>query len=195
MVPDGGVKNLSNNYFMDYLVRQAQNYQIMIKNNLSCEECDEDHPPVVHCSSCKLFLCCYCKESHKYSKSHCTHNLVSLLETMINEDLIQSRCEFPKCQKHDLELEYCCESYEKLVCVQCTEEHKTHKCDVVEKAANVYQNKLKMITNLIEGMSEDLLKISFGLSDVREAIKQQGDEISKEIDSYYNRVFQKLLNK
>ena len=193
MVPDGGVKNLPNNYFMDYLVRQALNNKIMIKNYLSCEECDEDHPPVVYCSSCKLFLCCYCKESHKYSKSHCTHNMVSLLETMSNEDLIQSRREFPKCQEHDLELDYYCESCEKLVCVQCTVEHKTHKYDVVEKAANVYQNKLKVITNLIEGMGEDLRKTYFGLSDVREAIKQQGDEINKEIDLYYNRVFQKLL--
>ena len=85
MVPDGGVKNLSNNYFMDYLVRQALNNKIMIKNNLSCEECDEDHPPVVYCSSCKLFLCCYCKESHKYSKSHHNHNLMSLTEMRSNK--------------------------------------------------------------------------------------------------------------
>ena len=193
MVPDGGVKNLSSNYFMDHLVRQALNYKLMTGKKPECEECDEDNRSVVFCTDCKLFLCCYCKESHKYSKSHHTHILISLAKMRSNEDLIQFNCKFPTCQEHDLELEYCCESCDKLVCNQCTGEHKDHKCDVVKKLTNKYQNKLKVITSLIEVMGEDLLKTYFRLSDVRAAIKQQGNEISKEIDTYYDRAFQKLL--
>ena len=193
MVPDGGVKNLSNNYVINHLARQTLNYKLVTEKELNCEECDEDNHAVIFCTDCKLFLCCYCKESHRYSKSHSSHNLMSLTELRSNEDLIQSKCKFPTCQEHDLELEYYCESCEKLVCVQCAGEHEGHKCDVVKKVANEYHNKLKALTTSIETMYEGLLRTYFRLSNVKTAITQQGYEISKEIDSYYDGAFQNLL--
>ena len=194
VVPVGGVKNLSNNYFMDSLVNKViLNYKLENEIELRCEECDEDDSVVVFCTDCKLFLCHYCKESHKYSKSHCSHNLISLTELRNNKDLIQSKSKFPTCQEHDIELEYYCETCEKLVCVQCTGEHEDHKYDVVKKVANKYQNELNKITASIEVMIEDLSEFHDSIEDMRTAIRQQGDEISKEIDLYYDEAFQKLL--
>ena len=193
-VPDGGIKGLPNNYFMDNLVKKLfLNHKLENETELRCEECDEDDSVVVFCTDCKLFLCHFCKESHKYSRSHCSHNLISLTELRSNEDLIQSKSKFPTCQEHDLELEYYCETCEKLVCVQCTGEHEDHKYDVVKKVASKYQDELEEVTAPIEVMIEDLSKTCDAIGEMKTTIKQQGDEISEEIDLYYEKVFNKLL--
>ena len=179
---------------MDHLVNKLiLNYKLESETELRCEECDEDDPVVVFCTDCKLFLCHFCKESHKYSKSHCSHNLISLSELRSNKDLIQSKSRFPTCQEHDLELEYYCETCEKLVCAQCTGEHEDHKYDVVKKFANKYQNNLEEVTATVKVIFEDLSKLSDSIEDVRTTIKQQGEKISEEVDLYYDEVIEKLL--
>ena len=193
-VSDRRVKDLPNNYFMDNLVNKLiLNYKLENETELRCEECDEDDSVVVFCTDCKLFLCHYCKESHKYSKSHCSHNLISLTELRSNKDLIQSKSKFPTCQEHDIELEYYCETCEKLMCVQCTGEHEDHKYDVVKKFADKYKSELKKIIASIEVMIEDVSEFHDSIEDMRTTIRQQGDEISEEVDLYYDEVIEKLL--
>ena len=152
------MKNLPNNYFIGHLVNKLI-LDCKLKGE-KCEECDEDDPAVVYCTECKLFLFCYCKESHKYSKSHCSHNLISLTEMRSNKGLVQSKCKFPTChdQEHGLEVEYYCESCEKLVCVRCTRHHENHRYDVVKNVVNKYQNKLKEMTASVVEMIEIFLK-------------------------------------
>ena len=194
IVPAGGVKDLPSNYFMDNLVNKLiLNYKLETETELRCEECDKDNSMVVFCTDCKLFLCHFCKESHKYSKSHCSHNLISLTELRSNKDLIQSKSKFPTCQEHDLELEYYCETCEKLVCVQCTGEHEDHKYDVVKKFADKYKSEFNKIDASVEIMTENLSKLSDSIEDMRTTIRQQGDEISEEVDLYYDKLIEKLL--
>ena len=195
-VPIGGVNDLSNNYFMDNLVNKLiLSHKLENEKELRCEECDEDGHAAVFCTDCKLFLCCYCRESHKYSKSHCSHNLMSLTEMRSNKDLIQSICEFPTCQEHDLELEYYCESCEKLVCVQCivSGKHETHIYDVVKKFANKCRSEIKEVTVKLEKINEDLFKCCKSIGEVKATMKQQCEEIFKEIDLCYDEVIEKLL--
>ena len=197
MAVDGAVKNLPTNYLLDHLVNKLMlNYKLKNKTELRCEKCKEENLLVaVFCTDCKLFLCCYCKESHKYSKSHHTHILISLTEMKSNKELIQSNCKFPKCQQHDLELENYCETCKKLVCIQCTREHEGHKCDSVRKFANKYQSKLEDITASIQVKRKDVSKLYNSIMQQIALIRQQGDEYNKEIDSYYNEVSNKLLVK
>ena len=194
IVPDGGVKDLPNNYFMDHLINKLiLNYKLENEIELSCEGCNEDDSVVVFCTECKLFLCHFCKESHKYSKSHYSHNLISLTELRSNKDLIHSKSKFPTCQEHDLELEYYCKTCEKLVCVQCTREHEDCQCDVVKKLADKYQDELKQVTVSLELRIKDLSKLCHSIGAVRKTIKQQADEITEEIDLCYDDVIEKLL--
>ena len=149
---------------------------------------------IVFCTDCKLFLCFYCKESYKYSKGHCSHNLISLTELRTNEDLIQSKSKFPTCQEHGLELEYYCETCGKLVCLRCTtKEHKDHKYNVVKKVVNKYCNEWKEVTASVQLMSEDLFKLHDSIEDVRIKIRKQSNEISKDIDLHYDKVIKNLL--
>ena len=197
IVPDGEVKHLPNNYFMDNLVNELiLKYKLENETEMRCEECKKIDPVVVYCTDCKLLLCCYCKESHKYSKCHRSHNLISLTELRANEDLIQSKSKFPTCQEHDVELEYYCETCEKLVCWQCSGEHEDHKYDVVKKFADKYQNELKEISSSVDIIIKkikNLSKLHDSIEDERMAIRHQGDELSKEIDLYYDEAIKKLL--
>ena len=189
-----GVKDLSYNYFMSNLINKLiLTHKLENETELRCEKCDEEDQVVVFCTDCKLFLCHFCKEAHKYSKSCSSHNLISLTELRSNKDLIQSKSKFPTCQEHDLELEYYCETCEKLVCVQCTGEHKDHKYDMVKKFANKYQSELNKITGPIEVMMEDLSKAYESIEEAKTAIREQGDKIYEEIDLYYDEMIEKLL--
>ena len=195
VAPGGAVKNLPSNYLLNHLVNKLTlNYKLKNETKLRCAKCKQKNLLVaVFCTDCKLFLCCYCKESHKYSKSHHTHNLISLAEMRSNKDLIQSNCKFPKCQQHGLELENYCETCKKLVCTQCATEHKGHKCDVVRKFVNKYQSELEEITALIQEMFEDVSKLCNSIKEQIAILRQQGDEFNIEIDSYYDEVSNKLL--
>ena len=194
IVPAGGVKDLPNNYFMNNLVNKLIcDHKMEKETELRCEECDEDDPAVVFCTDCKLFLCYFCKEAHKYSKNCSSHNLISLTELRRNKELIQSKSKFPTCQKHDLELEYYCETCEKLVCVQCTGEHEDHKYDVVKKFASKCQSELQEATASLEIMIKGISKLHNSIEVVKKAIRQQYDEINEEIDIYYDEVIENLL--
>ena len=194
IVTAGGVKDLPNNYFMNNLVNKLIfDHKLENETELRCEECDEDDSAVVFCIDCKLFLCFFCKEAHKYNKSCSSHNLISLTELRSKKDLIQSKSKFPTCQEHDLELEYYCETCEKLVCVQCKGEHVHHKCDVVKKFVDKCRTELQEATASLETMIEGLSKLHNSIKNVKKAIVQQHDEISKEIDLYYDEVIENLL--
>ena len=190
IVLDGGVKDLPNNYFMENLVNKLiLNYKLENKTELRCEECKKDDPVVVFCRFCNLFLCYYCKES----QSHHSHTLISLMESEANKDLIQSMCKFPSCQEHDLELDYFCETCEKLVCEQCIRGHKKCMYALIKKVANKYHNELQEISASLETMTENISMVQESIEDVRTEIRQQGDKISEEIDLYYEEVIEKLL--
>ena len=74
-----GVKDLSYNYFMSNLINKLiLTHKLENETELRCEKCDEEDQVVVFCTDCKLFLCHFCKEAHKYSKSCSSHNLISL---------------------------------------------------------------------------------------------------------------------
>ena len=192
-VPVGGVKNLPNNYFMENLVNKViLKYKLETETEVRCEGCNEDNPVIVYCSICKLLLCDYCKESHIYSKSHRSHNLISL-ELRANKDLMRSMCKFPTCQEHDLELEYYCESCEKLMCGQCIICHKECLYDSVNKIAIKYPNELEQISASIETMIKNLSEVQDSIKNTRTEIRQQSDKISEEIDLYYEEVIEQLL--
>ena len=193
VVPVDGVKDIPSNYFMDYLVNKlVLNYKLENETKLRCEDCNEDNPLLNFCTNCKLFLCHFCTWSHKYSISCNSHNLISLTELKANRKLIQSVIKFPTCQEHDLVLQYYCETCEKLICIQCTREHEDHEYNVVKKIASKYQNELQEATASIEIMTGDLSKLHDLIEDMQTTITQQGDEISEEIDLYYDEVIKKL---
>ena len=89
IIPDGGVKGLPNNYYMHHSVNKfVLDNELENEIEQKCQDCNEDYTVIVLCTDCKLFLCHFCKEAHRYSKSCCSHNLIPLTELRSKKDLI-----------------------------------------------------------------------------------------------------------
>ena len=154
-----------------------------------CGACD---PVVAFCTNCAKFLCDFCQESHKYSKSCSSHVLVPLSQLRSNKDI---KTEVLTCQKHNLGFDYYCERCKVLVCEQCvTDGHLDHECDTVENSAYRYRSKLQKSIETMEKVTlKNLVRAQDDINEMRKLIVDQSDGVSQEIDQYYDSLIQKLL--
>ena len=195
-VPAGGVKELPNNFFINHLVDEfILKRKVDGEEDVKCNKCDEDDPVVSYCPDCSLFLCQVCNEAHKCDKSSRGHGIVLLTELRSNKDVpIQAKVKVPLCKEHDYELKHYCETCEQLVCLYCTmKEHSDHNHNTVKKMADKHCKKLHKITAPVEEMIRDLSETHNNIDKMKVKVRQQGDEVDKQIDYQYDELIQKLL--
>ena len=195
-VPAGGVKDLSNNFFINRMVDELiLQRKVEGEEEVKCDECDEDEPVVAYCPDCNSFLCQFCYETHKRDKRFRGHGIVPLTELKSNKDVtIQPKAKAPICKEHDIELLFYCETCEQLICMYCTvKEHNGHNHDTVKKMATKHRNELKDVTAPVDEMIRDLSEAHDNIDKMKKKIRRQGDEVDKKIDQHYNELVQKLM--
>ena len=196
-VPVGGVKELHNNFYINHLVDDLiLNNKIDGKQEIKCEECDEEEPVVSFCPECNSFLCHTCNNYHLRNRRYRGHAVVPLNEPRSNKEThIQVQVKTLQCKEHDEELKYYCETCNELVCVYCTvKKHNGHQHDSMKQMATKHRNALKKITNPIEGMIKNLSKANDNIENMMKKTRRQGEEVEKRIDQYYNeQLSQKLM--
>ena len=195
-VPAGGVKELPNNFFINRLVDEfILKHKVDGEEDVKCDKCDEDDPVVSYCPDCSLFLCQVCNEAHKRDRSSNGHGIVLLTELRSNKDVpIQAKVKVALCKEHDYELKHYCETCEQLVCLYCTmKEHSDHSHDTVKKMADKHRKKLQKITAPVEEIIRSLSEAHNNIDKMKVKVRQQGDEVDKQIDYQYDELFQKLL--
>ena len=196
IIPAGGVKDLPNNFFFNRMVDElVLKRKVEGKEEVKCDECDEDEPVVTYCQECNMFFCQTCNESHKRSKRFRGHGIVPLTELRSNKDVtIQPKAKAPICKEHDIELLFYCETCEQLICIYCTvTEHNGHNHDTVKKMATEHRNELNEVTAPVDKMIRDLSEVHDNFGKMKKKIRQQGDEVDKKIDQHYNELVQKLM--
>jgi len=100
----------------------------------------------------------------------------------------------PLCKEHDEQLKYYCETCEQLVCMYCTvKDHNGHNHETVEKMAGKHRQELKEITAPVEEMITNLSEAHNKIDKMKVKIRQQGEEVNKEIDQHYDELVQKLM--
>ena len=195
VVPEGGVKDLPNNFFITRLVddmilkRKAKG-----EAEAKCDECD-DETVVAYCPECNMFFCNPCHDSHKRSKRYRGHDIVPLTELQSQQDVpIQPKTQkVPLCQKHDIDLLFYCETCEELICVYCTvKDHAGHKHDTVKEIAGTAKKEFDSISTLLDDMIAGICTAQRSVNVMQEKITQKGTELDERIDEYYDRLFQKL---
>ncbi|XP_065907097.1 tripartite motif-containing protein 2-like [Dysidea avara] len=194
-VPEGGVKDLPSNFFINRLVddmilkRKAKG-----ETEAQCDECD-DETVVAYCPECNMFYCDACYESHKRSKRYRGHDIVPLTELRSKKDVpIQPKAQVPVCQKHDMGLFFYCETCEELICVYCTvKDHAGHKHDSVKEIAGTAKREFNDISNLLDDMIVGISTAQRNVNDMQEKITQKGTELDKRIDKHYDKLFQRLM--
>ena len=197
IVPSGGVKQLPNNFFINRLLDEvALKRKVEGEEEAKCDHCTREDPAEVLCLDCDTFLCNYCYGYHKYSKEYQNHNMMPLneLQSKKKDIIIKPKPKFALCPKHELELNFYCETCDQLVCHYCImKDHLKHDHDTVKEMATKHRKKLNKIMEPIEKMIEGLSVAHKKVSNTGDKIGAQTNDIDKEIDRYYEELHRRLL--
>ena len=194
-VPAGGVKELPNNFFINRMVDEfILKCTVDSEEEVNCDMCDEDDPVVSYCPNCSLFMCQVCNDAHKRDRSFRGHGVAPLTKLRSSKDtLLQAKVNVPTCKDHDYELKHYCETCEELICLYCTlKEHRDHNHDTVKKMADKHRSELQSYADLVEEMIEGLSDAHINIDRMKMKIKQQGNEVEKKIDCWYDVLIQSL---
>ena len=196
VVPSGGVQQLPNNFFINRLLDEiALKRKVEGEEEAKCDQCVREDPVEVLCLDCGMFLCNYCYGHHKYSKEYQNHNMMPLneLRSKKEEVTIKPKAKYAMCQKHELELNFYCETCDQLVCHYCImKDHFKHDHDTVKEMAVKHRKELDKIMEPVEKMSEGLSVACKKVNNTRDKIGAQADDIDKEIDRYYEELHRRL---
>ena len=196
-VPSGGVKRLPNNFFINRLLDDvALKRKVEGEEEAKCDHCTREDLAEVLCLDCGTFLCNYCYGYHKYSKEYQNHNMMPLneLQSKKKDIIIKPKPKFALCPKHELELNFYCETCDQLVCHYCImKDHLKHDHDTVKEMATKHRKELNKIMEPVEKMIEGLSVAHKKVSNTGDKIGAQADDIDKEIDRYYEELHQRLL--
>ena len=196
VVPSGGAQQLPNNFFINRLLDEvALKRKVEREEEAKCDQCVREDPVEVLCLDCGTFLCNYCYGHHKYSKEYQNHNMMPLneLRSKKEEINIKPKAKYAMCQRHELELNFYCETCDQLVCQYCImKDHLRHDHDTVKEMSIKHRKELNKIMEPVEKMIEGLSVACKKVSNTRDKIEVQADDIDKEIDRYYEELHRRL---
>ncbi|XP_072046761.1 transcription intermediary factor 1-alpha-like [Amphiura filiformis] len=155
-LPEGGVKELQTNVFVDNLKeRESIEKSLHEDVKMSCTSCEDDNQAVGHCVDCGDFLCETCLQSHKRLRRFKAHN-VSLLGELSGASFTFQRQRV--CPKHVGEvLKFYCETCEEPICRDCVViEHPgpDHKQIDIDKALRKRKTHLETLHQQSEDIAE-----------------------------------------
>ena len=195
-VPNGGVKQLPNNFFINRLLDEvALKRKVEGEEEAKCDQCTRNDPVKALCLDCGEFICNHCLEHHKYRKEYQNHNMMPLNELRSKKEgiTIKPKSKFALCQEHKLELNFYCETCDQLVCHYCImKDHLKHDHDTVKKMAIKHRKELDKIMEPVDEMIEGLSVARKRVSNMSNKIGAQADEIDKEIDGHYEELHRRL---
>ena len=196
VVPSGGVKQLPNNFFINRLLDEvALKRKVEGEEEAKCDLCVRGGAVEVLCLDCSAFLCTHCVSNHKYSRDWQNHNLMPLndLRSKKEEVAIKPKAKYAMCQKHELELNFYCETCDQLVCQYCImKDHLKHDHDTVKEMAAKHRKELDKIMEPVEKMIEGFSIACKKVNNTRDKIGAQADDIDEEIDRYYEELHRRL---
>ena len=195
-IPSGGVKQLPNNFFINRLLDEvALKRKVEGEEEAKCDLCVRGDTVEVLCLDCGAFLCHHCFDNHKYSKEYRNHSTMPLNEVESKKEglTIKPKTDNVRCEKHELELNFYCETCDQLVCHYCiVKDHFKHDHDTVKKMAAKHRKELDEIMKPVEKMIEGLSVIHKKTSNAKGNIRIHYSGVEKEIDRYYAELLKQL---
>ncbi len=174
---------------------------------LFCDNCESENGVKKRCNECGMFLCQFCTEFHKRSRSTKHHKLLTMEELKSNSGP-QNIAEKMRCPKHKEEvIKLFCKTCKTTICRDCTiVDHQGHKYGFVEEVA-VELEKQHLRSNLnevkqrrdrlVEGII-NLKKVNEGLEAKKKStvleINQHFDEVAKTVRSQRKEMAEKAIS-
>ena len=149
-VDENAVSALPSNFFVNNLLAtMALTNDKPTAKTIVCDSCDSEDAAQSRCNDCGIFLCQYCTDFHKRSRSMKHHKLLTMNELKSNPGP-QSIAEKIRCPKHKDEIiKLFCKTCQTTICRDCTiVDHQGHKYGFVEEVAA--EEKEKINVNLHE---------------------------------------------
>jgi hypothetical protein len=171
-----------------------------------CDSCDNEEAAQSRCNECGIFLCQYCTEFHKRSRSMKHHELMTMEQLKSNPGP-QNIAEKIRCPKHKEEvIKLFCKTCQTTICRDCTiVDHQGHKYGFVEEVAVEEKRHLQSNLNEVkqrkgrvaQGIA-NLKKFNEGLEAKKKStiseISQHFDQLVKAVESRKREMMEKATS-
>ncbi|CAB4023108.1 E3 ubiquitin- ligase TRIM56-like [Paramuricea clavata] len=163
------VADLASNYFIKNML-EIMAIERKAKESTTCSRCQES--AINHCTTCRIFMCQKCSESHdSWLAMKLSHNVLSVEELSDPESQVKMRSKL-YCMKHeDKVLEYYCETCKELSCIHCmvlNHIKQNHSCVAVSEVAQKQRETLQLSCTTLD---EKLYEGKEALNNICEVMK------------------------
>ena len=206
-VDESTVSALPSNFFVNNLLAtMALTNDQPTAKTIVCDSCDSEDAAQSRCNDCGIFLCQYCTDFHKRSRSMKHHKLLTMNELKSNPGP-QSIAEKIRCPKHrDEIIKLFCKTCQTTICRDCTiVDHQGHKYGFVEEVAaeekekiNVNLHELKQRKGRVVKGIETLKKFNESLEAMKNStiakVSEHFNELLKATESRKNEMVEKVTS-
>ena len=181
--PSQGVADLPSNHFINNML-EIMAIQEKAKASPVCSRCQD--PAFSHCSSCEMFMCKKCSESHDSWRANKSHNVLYVDELSKPKSQIKMERKL-YCIKHDDKILECyCETCKELCCINCVvlnHQKPNHSCVAISEVAHTQRTALQSsCATLDEKLSEGkeaLRKICEVMKSLKKNAKLAKDQVKE----------------
>ena len=136
-VDENTVSALPSNFFVNNLLAtMTMTNDTSAAKKILCDNCESEDSAQCRCNDCGIFLCQFCTESHKRSRSTKQHEMLTMEELKSNPGP-QRIADKIRCPKHKDEIiKLFCKTCQTTICRDCTiVDHRQHEYGFVEDVA------------------------------------------------------------
>ena len=171
-----------------------------------CDSCDSEDAAQSRCNECGIFLCQFCTEFHKRSRSMKHHELMTMEQLKSNPGP-QNIAEKIRCPKHKQKaIKLFCKTCQTTICRDCTiVDHRQHEYGFVEEVAVEEKRHLQSNLNEVKQRKRrvaqgiaNLKKFNEGLEAKKKStiseISQHFDQLVKAVESRKREMMEKATS-
>ncbi|XP_071952648.1 uncharacterized protein [Antedon mediterranea] len=201
-IPDGGLKKLPPNTFLNNMLENIEQFQK--KDNIKCV-CGTPEQATHYCKECRHYLCFACSKYHKMLAMLASHTLLAAEEVRSMRPQQFAALNPPLCSSHNKPLELYCTKCKDPICIQCaiiTHPSIDHKPIEIVKAFESFKGSAQQLKSAahhykakLENGLKELIKNAEKLKESKEiSIKDIGNQKINDVDMEKLRSISSELN-
>ena len=166
------------------------------EQKIQCDNCTDENSAAIRCEECAVFLCSYCSEFHKKSRST-KHHILTTLQELKSAASPTSVAEKIRCKKHKEELiKLYCKTCQSTICRDCTiVEHRTHDYAFIEDVALVQKEMLKQNMNEVKKRQATLKRGIASLKLFDQSLVQENASVVAQVTSHFEELQRIFVSK
>ena len=189
-VDENSVSALPSNFFVNNLLAtMTLTSDTSAVKKVLCENCESEDSAQCRCNDCGIFLCQFCTESHKRSRSTKQHEMLTMEELKSNPGP-QKIAEKIRCSKHKDEIiKLFCKTCQTTICRDCTiVDHRQHEYGFVEDVAVGKKQHLQSNLEEVKERKERVVQGLVNLKKFSESLEAKKMATVSEIEHHFDQL-------